>query len=359
MKSNQNTKPKIEDEKHFNFDDDKDRPKNSSYEQLCDNYYANHVNINCYKYTEKLYDSFLQAFSYLPIGAIVNKTSLCIHGGLSPHFERVDHINSQIQRPINEFEENGLLSDILWGDPSDTLKQSYSDNQRGRGQIFNGPVVVNFLKNNNLKRLVRGHECVMNGVQCLFNDKCITVFSASSYSSNMGNKSGVLKLYQKNDTFECVSFKPLPRLKKCDTNYYKVQAFNSNENSSPHHSIISHSVSDYKSGFLSNWVHISATHSETSLPYHHFMQHSNSCNCNCACCNCFGDKDIHHEQGSHHQKQHLFRFSSLRSGPRKKIISCSGSTICNPLNQPVIFTPHMSRQNSDFTSISNHKSESS
>ena len=47
-------------------------------EILCDKYYENHINMNCHKYTEKLYYSFMEAFAYLPICALVNKTSLCI-----------------------------------------------------------------------------------------------------------------------------------------------------------------------------------------------------------------------------------------------------------------------------------------
>lgn len=35
-----------------------------------------------YRYIENLYDAFIQVFSYLPIGAIINKTTFCILGGL-------------------------------------------------------------------------------------------------------------------------------------------------------------------------------------------------------------------------------------------------------------------------------------
>lgn len=90
----------------------------------------------------------------------------------------------------------------------------YEENQRGRGKLFSGPVVVNFLTNNNLKRLIRGHECDNNGVEELFNQKCITVFSASSYSCDIGNFSGYLKIFKEGDRIEPVIFDPLPRLKK-------------------------------------------------------------------------------------------------------------------------------------------------
>lgn len=59
----------------------------------------------------------------------------------------------------------------------------------------------------------------------MFNDKCITVFSASSYSNDVNNSSGILNIFKCNDIIEKVVFEPLKRLKKCETNYFKVQSF--------------------------------------------------------------------------------------------------------------------------------------
>ena len=65
-----------------------------------------------------------------------------------------------------------------------------------------------------------------------FNDKCITVFSASSYDPEMNNSSGILKLFQNDDIIQFISFPPIPRLEKIDASYYKVQAFNENNEKS-------------------------------------------------------------------------------------------------------------------------------
>ena len=45
----------------------------------------------------------------------------------------------------------------------------------------------------------------------------------------MGNSSGILKLFEKDDSAKSLTFLPLPRLKKCDAIYYKVQPFNSTD----------------------------------------------------------------------------------------------------------------------------------
>ncbi|KAK8841654.1 hypothetical protein M9Y10_026594 [Tritrichomonas musculus] len=73
--------------------------------------------------------------------------------------------------------------------------------------------------------LVRGHECVDEGIEKLFNDKCITVFSASSYFPEMSNSSGILRIYKENDKAESVFFPPLKRFEKADTSYFKDQSF--------------------------------------------------------------------------------------------------------------------------------------
>lgn len=201
-----------------------------------DEYYANYLaNVNCYVYTEKLYKAFMRTFSYLPFCAIINNTSICIHGGLSPVLKKIDKIQT-IQRPIDNFDDNQLLSDILWGDPSQKsteISQLFHENPRGRGKLFTGMAIVDFLKINNFKRLIRAHECVNNGTDLKFNDKCITVFSASSYNYSMGNRSGVLKVVQKGDRIEPVSFPPLPRLSKSDADYYKVQHYSDRDITKP------------------------------------------------------------------------------------------------------------------------------
>lgn len=198
---------------------------NISTEISCDNYFTNHININCHKYTEKLYQSFINAFAYLPLAALVNTTTFCVHGGLSPELNKIEKIQRSIQRPIHQYESNQLLADILWGDPSETMKYIFNDNQRGCGKLFNGAALIQFLKTNGLNRIIRGHECVKNGVHSIFNEKLITIFSSSSYNQEMGNKCGMIKIKKDKDDFESIIFPPIHKLHKCDTKYHRVEAF--------------------------------------------------------------------------------------------------------------------------------------
>lgn len=192
-------------------------------------YLANHNDMDCYKYSESLYNAFISAFSYLPIGAIVNGTTFCIHGGLSPRMETIDNLINNIQRPISTFEESELLTDVVWSDPTSNVSSLYGENPRGRGYLYNSSSVMLFLVKHSMKRIIRGHECVKKGSLKHFNEKLITIFSASSYDKNMGNHSAVLELFQNDDEFKITHFEPLQRLQKYDAAYYKVQPFEKSE----------------------------------------------------------------------------------------------------------------------------------
>lgn len=193
-----------------------------------DDFYANHKLIHCYKYSEALYEAFIGTFAYLPIGCVVNDSTFCIHGGLSPRLKNIDDLNA-IKRPVVNFDENQLLADVVWSDPTDDYSSIFDENPRGSGFLFSFDAVANFLNENSLKRLIRAHQCVSEGFFLQFDDRCITVFSASSYDNSLENKSAVLQLFQKDDRVQIVTFPPLSRLQKIETLYYKVQSLYSKD----------------------------------------------------------------------------------------------------------------------------------
>ena len=219
----------------LNFHDPK-KPKNSSNQQINvddsdftspqyeDEYYPNHNDIGCYKYSETLYDAFVKTFAYLPIAAIVNNKTFCIHGGISPRLENIKSLNKSIVRPINSFEESTLFADVVWSDPSENFESMFEENPRGRGYLFNEYSLIKFLSDNSLDKIIRAHQCVLNGSLVQFDDKCITVFSASSYTQPLGNCSGILQLFEKDNSITITTFPPLYRLLKSEATYYKVES---------------------------------------------------------------------------------------------------------------------------------------
>ena len=67
-------------------------------------------NANVWKY-------FTDLFDYLPLTALVDGQIFCLHGGLSPSIDTLDHIRA-LDR-LQEVPHEGPMCDLLWSDPDD------------------------------------------------------------------------------------------------------------------------------------------------------------------------------------------------------------------------------------------------
>lgn len=167
-----------------------------------------------------LCDLFEEAFSYLPLAAIIDHSAICVHGGLGPTLTNINDIFS-ISRPFTEFPD-GLITDLLWSDPSEG-KISFKMSSRGSGYCFGSEPLSNFLASTNLSIMIRGHQCVMDGIQYMFSGQLITVFSASNYCGNTGNKAGIYIIKGQDRIVK--TYSPMPLLIREDALFI----FSSNE----------------------------------------------------------------------------------------------------------------------------------
>lgn len=138
-----------------------------------------------------LFDYFIQSFEYMPLSALLFEKILCMHGGICPELYSIEQLD-KIVRPISDFEDP-LNCGIVWSDPSFTIPD-FMPSRRGTGWLFGVEALTDFLENNNLTTIIRGHECVENGYEWCFNKQLLTVFSASNYCGTSMNKAAVVSV---------------------------------------------------------------------------------------------------------------------------------------------------------------------
>uniref|UniRef100_A0A7S1U285 Serine/threonine-protein phosphatase n=2 Tax=Phaeomonas parva TaxID=124430 RepID=A0A7S1U285_9STRA len=162
------------------------------------------------KYDDLTFSMFVEVFRYLPISTIVEGQVIVLHGGLFhrdgvtledlKRLPRIDYVPKPSEVPIDytqledpEERELWFLSelnrDALWSDPvRDDIREP---NPRGAGVVFGPSVTREFLTNNDLRMVVRSHECVREGFDLPFDDDDMgilaTVFSASNYGNSANN----------------------------------------------------------------------------------------------------------------------------------------------------------------------------
>ncbi|OHT02185.1 Ser/Thr protein phosphatase [Tritrichomonas foetus] len=154
--------------------------------------------------------AFMDAFSYIPIGALIGPQVLCVHGGLGPQIYNVDQLD-QISRPLTDYNSD-IVASLLWSDPS-RFGTEYEPSTRGLGYFFGPEAIQEFLTKNELKYLVRGHECVENGVEMQLGRRMFTVFGASNYCGLSPNKAGAL-IMKPDVTREVILFNPITHPKR-------------------------------------------------------------------------------------------------------------------------------------------------
>ena len=101
---------------------------------------------------------FTEVFDYLPLAATIEGKIFCVHGGLSPLIETLDHINTT-ERHI-EIPNEGIVCDLLWSDPQE--EKGWAASPRGVGYVFGDDISKQFLHVNGLELIARAHQLVMD-----------------------------------------------------------------------------------------------------------------------------------------------------------------------------------------------------
>lgn len=157
------------------------RLKNYGFYMECQTKYGN----------TQVWEYFTDMFDYLPIGALINNSIFCVHGGivlkqiilfwlinlgLSPSLETEQDI-SDLDR-FQEIPHDGPFTDLMWSDPDPdnpgfaisprlvhfiSVSKNINFFNRGAGYLFGEEVFERFLFLNNYSCLLRAHQLCNDG----------------------------------------------------------------------------------------------------------------------------------------------------------------------------------------------------
>ncbi|CAL1133165.1 unnamed protein product [Cladocopium goreaui] len=144
----------------------------------------------CRLYSRKLWRSFIDVLNHLPLCARVNGRVFCVSGGISPELRHLEQIN-ELHRPL-EVPEEGLLTDLLWSDPTDC--QGWGPSDRGLSYTFGQDVFEEFCETNHIELMVRGMQLSQHGYEYFFQQRLVNVFTCANYMGEWDNRAAVMLL---------------------------------------------------------------------------------------------------------------------------------------------------------------------
>lgn len=142
-----------------------------------------------------MWKEFTEVFDFIPPCALVDGEVFCVHGGLSPSIDTIDHI--RILDRIEEINHESPMGDLLWSDPEE--RHGWSFSPRGAGYCFGEDVSEAFNHSNSLRLVSRAHQMVMEGYNWCHNKNVLTVFSAPNYCYRSGNLGAIMELHEGHD----------------------------------------------------------------------------------------------------------------------------------------------------------------
>jgi serine/threonine-protein phosphatase PP1 catalytic subunit len=138
-----------------------------------------------------MWNTFCRVFDWMPLAAVVGDKYFCVHGGISPRLTSLQMIRD-IRRPL-DVPSSGLITDLLWSDPSRSICE-FDSSERGNTVIWGEGPVRRFLARHGLAQIVRGHQIPTDGFEYPFwpSRTVVTVFGAATSEEPDGNAAAYL-----------------------------------------------------------------------------------------------------------------------------------------------------------------------
>jgi len=147
------------------------------------------------------FSEILSIYNVLPICALINREILCLHGGIPEDDGILKKLKGQKCKNFRKiYNSNGQgIYQIMWNDPKSGL-EGFSDSFRGPGiKFFGDDVFENFMKYNDLKFIIRAHECFPEGYRWFFNNRLLSIFSSANYRGSYAPNPASYAIVRNND----------------------------------------------------------------------------------------------------------------------------------------------------------------
>ena len=156
-----------------------------------------------------LLDAMTDSYEVMPLMSVIDNRVAVMHGGAPrllcklDEIEAIGHVRDiPVEQQSTRAEQ--LLAELLWNDPVEKFRsrqlgmnhqgEGWRTSSRGCGVEYLSNITEQFLKNNDLKLLIRSHDVKSAGFELIHKNKSITVFSASNYGGVSGNRGAVAVL---------------------------------------------------------------------------------------------------------------------------------------------------------------------
>jgi serine/threonine-protein phosphatase 5 len=142
-------------------------------------------------YDDDMYQQFVDLFKQLPFAHVIQDRVLVVHAGLTNKQSSPGNLSQEpaslddiahIPKGVGGPSAYTLWSNLIWSDPMDADgMQDLHPETTSRGMMFGPDVTERFLRENDLRYIIRSHECREGGgFHRIHGGKVITVFSEPS-----------------------------------------------------------------------------------------------------------------------------------------------------------------------------------
>lgn len=143
------------------------------------------------RFDATVWAAFNRVFQWLPLCAVIESRIFCVHGGLSPSIKSLEDIENIKREKLEHLPSEGLACDLTWADP-EAGESDWGESSRGCSFTFGHSVVRDFCAKHGFDFVCRAHQVVDYGYEFFCERKLVTVFTASNYCGDYGNRGSIL-----------------------------------------------------------------------------------------------------------------------------------------------------------------------